>query len=62
MREAYRLNQELLESKHEKLHLAFIYSAKEVLDFHFIEEKLILGLKRLSNTLSQQHDNESQKD
>lgn len=62
MREAYRLNQELVQITDQRLQLAFIYSAKEVIDFHFIQEKLILGLKRLSNTLSQNHDNESQKD
>ena len=62
MREAYRLNQEILQLTDQKLQIAFIYSAKEIIDFHFIQEKLILGLKRLSNTLSQKHDNESQKD
>jgi hypothetical protein len=51
MREAYRLNQTFLVTN-EKLHLAMIYSAKEALDFRFIEEKLILGLKRLSEKLS----------
>ena len=51
MREGYRLNQTMLHTN-ETLHLAMIYSAKEVHDFRFIEEKLILGLKRLSEKLS----------
>lgn len=62
MREAYRLNQELLILSDQKLHLAFIYSAKEIRDFHFIQEKLILGLKRLSEKLSPKQDHDPQKD
>ncbi len=56
MREAYRLNQHLLDFSDQKLQLAFIYSVKEIKDFHFIEEKLILGLKRLSEKLIPNHD------
>ena len=56
MREAYRLNQHLLNTFGKSLYIAHIYSAKEIHDFHFIEEKLISGLKRLSEKLSLIHD------
>lgn len=52
MREAYRLNKTLLEVPDTTFKLALVYSAKEIRDFHFIEEKLNLGLKRLSEKLS----------
>jgi len=60
MREAFRLNQEILISRNCTINLAFIYSAKEVKDFYFIEEKLILGLKRLTELVSSlpHHDSE----
>jgi len=52
VREAYRLNKTLLAPADTSFQLALIYSAKEIRDFHFIEEKLNLGLKRLSQKLS----------
>ena len=61
MREAYRLNQDLLILSGQKLQIAFIYSAKEIKDFHFIQEKLILGLKRLSEKLISNPDHDPQK-
>ncbi len=52
IREAYRLNKHQLEKTGDSLHLGFIYSGKEIRDFHFIQEKLILGLERLKEKLS----------
>lgn len=50
-KEAYRLNKQILlqspEFGEKKVIIAFIYTAKEKLSFHFIEKKLILGLERL---------------
>ena len=46
MREAYRLNKvQLPESP--KLQMAYIYTPKEILDFHTIQEKLKESIKRL---------------
>ncbi|MCP4522576.1 MAG: ribonuclease P protein component [Cytophagales bacterium] len=51
IREAYRQNKHsLIESSRAQkmnIHIAFIYTAKEKLSFHFIEKQLILGLERL---------------
>ena len=56
MREAFRLNQHLLNTFGKSLYISHIYSAKEILDFHSIEEKLISGIKRLTEKLSLSHD------
>ena len=45
MREAYRLNKHKLPSNH--LALAFIYSAKEILSFQGIEQKMLMAFGRL---------------
>jgi ribonuclease P protein component len=59
IRESYRLNKNRLSTSGNSLHLGFIYSAKEIRDFHFIEEKLILGLERLTEKLSSPKEHES---
>lgn len=46
MREAYRLNKDLL-PKSPKLQMAYIYTPKEMLDFHTIQEKVKESFKRL---------------
>lgn len=46
MREAYRLNKHLLPEA-PKFQIAYIYTVKEILDFHQIEKKLIEINKRL---------------
>ena len=51
IREAYRKNKKLLyealELKQKKLNFAIIYSAKEIIDYHELEQKIILMLNRL---------------
>ena len=46
MREAYRLNKGAL-SGTSKLQMAYIYTAKEILMFDEIQDKLLLSFKRL---------------
>ncbi|MBX2947517.1 MAG: ribonuclease P protein component [Cyclobacteriaceae bacterium] len=46
IREAYRLNKALLPES-PKLQMAYIYTPREILDFHTIQEKLIDSIKRL---------------
>lgn len=46
IREAYRLNKQLIAEDNCQL-IAYIYSAKEILDFHTIEKKLKATLLRL---------------
>lgn len=54
IKEAYRLNKKILlqhpDFAHKKVSIAFIYTAKEKLSFHFIEKQLILGLERFVNS------------
>lgn len=47
IREAYRLNKHLL-AEYPKLQIAYIYTAKEVLEYSDIEMKVIESIKRLS--------------
>lgn len=50
MREAYRLNKHILYSNQEEqpsLLIAYIYTGKEIPDYHFLENKLSKSLKRL---------------
>jgi ribonuclease P protein component len=47
MREAYRLNKLLL-SGTSKLQIAYIYTAKELLPFEQIQEKILLSFKKLA--------------
>ncbi|WP_221408153.1 ribonuclease P protein component [Fulvivirga imtechensis] len=51
IREAYRLNKHLLKST-SKLQIAYIYTAKELLEYKEIERKLILALERLNQQLA----------
>ena len=49
--EAYRLNKQLLYSNEnikEPLLIAYIYTGKEIHQFHFIQSKLIKSIKRLN--------------
>src|SRR5688572_11081047 len=46
MREAYRLNKDALPGT-SKLQMAYIYTAKEILIFSEIRDKLLLSFKRL---------------
>lgn len=46
MREAYRLNKDAF-SRTSKLQMAYIYTAKEILMFDEIRDKLLLSFKRL---------------
>ena len=48
VREAYRLHKHLLYSNQDFLDIALLYNSKEILDFDFIEKKLILVLNRLN--------------
>ncbi len=54
IKEAYRLNKQKLlhhpEFVNKKVSIAFIYTAKEKLSFHFIEKQLILGIERFVNS------------
>jgi len=47
IREAYRNNKHLLDSKN-NLRIAYIYVAKDILDYSIIENKMIQGLKRIN--------------
>ena len=47
IREAYRLNKSILVDN-EKLLIAYIYTAKEILAYAEIEKKLVAGLVKLS--------------
>jgi hypothetical protein len=53
------LNKYKLSLSGQHIRLGFIYSAKEIRDFHFIQEKLILGLERLTEKLTSPKDHES---
>ncbi|MDH5366596.1 MAG: ribonuclease P protein component [Cyclobacteriaceae bacterium] len=46
MREAYRLNKQTINNSKPKL-IAYIYTPKEILDYHQIEKKLKISLERL---------------
>ena len=48
MREAYRLHKHLLPANSYFL-IAYIYIAREILPYQFLEEKLKSSLKRLGN-------------
>ncbi len=54
IREAYRKNKHLLyeelNGKQKNLNLAILYSAKEIISYHELEEKIIEALKRLIKT------------
>lgn len=56
IREAYRLNKRLID-REDKLLIAYIYTAKEVLDFKQIEDKLAACLSRL-HAVQQSGENE----
>ncbi|MBU2885902.1 ribonuclease P protein component [Gilvimarinus agarilyticus] len=47
IREAYRLNKHLISDLDPYLSIAYIYTAKEVQSFAFIQKKLIASLNRL---------------
>lgn len=47
IREAYRNNKHLLDSKN-NLRIAYIYVAKDILDYSIIESKMIQGIKRIN--------------
>ena len=50
IREAYRLNKHILtDSSSQGLFLGLIYTSKEILDYKYIETKLISGMNRLVN-------------
>lgn len=51
IREAYRINKHLLKTHH-KLQIAYIYTAKELLEYKEIERKLISALERLNQQLA----------
>lgn len=51
IREAYRLNKHLFKTPH-KLQIAYIYTAKELLDYKEIERKLIQAVQRLNKQLA----------
>jgi hypothetical protein len=46
MREAYRLQKEVLESRSERGTFAFVYTAKSILPFAEIKAKLFLVLQK----------------
>jgi ribonuclease P protein component len=48
MREAYRLNKTGITGD-SKLQMAYIYTAKELLPFVTIQEKMVLSFKRIQN-------------
>jgi ribonuclease P protein component len=48
IREAYRLNKECFVSK-QKLMIAYIYTAKEILTFKEIQDKLVKAFKRFDH-------------
>jgi ribonuclease P protein component len=51
IREAYRLHKHILyqylNDKNKKIVLTLIYTEKEILNYHFVEDKIILTLQRL---------------
>jgi len=55
MREAYRLNKQLiiekLDEKHLQIHIAFNYVSDEVMDFPAIEKKMKISLQRLMDKI-----------
>ena len=50
LREAYRLNKSQLTTAI-KLHVAYIYIAKEILSFSVVEEKMLQSIQRLKNEI-----------
>lgn len=51
IREAYRLNKSQLGKHNYSIHLALLYTGKEILDFNIIEKKLILCLQQIDSQL-----------
>ncbi|MEM6829859.1 MAG: ribonuclease P protein component [Bacteroidota bacterium] len=53
IREAYRLNKELIykEGRNKFLSIAFVYLSKNILTFHEIQDQLISALERLDNVV-----------
>ena len=49
MREAYRLNKEVLEQSGKRYHLAFNYIDKDMQDFKIISKAMAKALKRLAD-------------
>jgi ribonuclease P protein component len=50
LRESYRLNKQLI-STSDQLFVAFIFVAKEILDYQVIEKSMINSLKRINHLL-----------
>jgi ribonuclease P protein component len=55
IREAYRLQKEVLNSRSEKTIFSFIYTAKEILPYAELKEKLLMAITKLSTKLAQSH-------
>ena len=53
MREAYRLNKSLLQKHTISVHIALLYTGKEIADFNIIQKKLILCLQQIDKQLGQ---------
>jgi ribonuclease P protein component len=52
IREAYRLQKEVLNTKSEKAIFTFIYTAKEILPYAELKEKVLMALKKLNAKLA----------
>ena len=51
VKEAYRLHKHHLADANRYYSIAYIYTAKEIHDYHFIEKKLIKSIDRLSSKI-----------
>ncbi len=57
IREAYRLNKQILTPLTNKYAIAYIYTFKKKIPYKELENKLIAGLTRLQNELSKKNEN-----
>lgn len=51
IREAYRINKHLFNTPH-KLRIGYIYTSKDLLDYNFIQKKLVEATERLNKEFS----------
>lgn len=56
IREAYRLNKEILTSLNDKYAIAYIYTFKKMIPYSELESKLIQSLERLQKELNTIHE------
>ena len=57
IREAYRLNKQVLADLSNKYAIAYIYTFKKMIPYKDLEDKLIESLSRLENELSKKNEN-----